>query len=134
MIFCIALPFYVIYIINKHFSEIKAGNEELNDKIGAWWEGMRFDETQDKGIIVYAFWFLARRFALGILCVVWRDILFFQVDGLVFFTIAAMILVGVVKPMETPKENNLEYFNEMMIMSVMYCMMTFTDWGPEIEI
>ena len=47
-------------------------------------------------------------------------------------------LIGVVilgtSPLETPRENKMEFFNEFMILSVLYCAMTFTDYLPDPEL
>ena len=37
------------------------------------------------------------------------------------------------KPFENPFTLKMEYFNEVMIVVVMYCMMTFSDAVPQVE-
>jgi hypothetical protein len=37
------------------------------------------------------------------------------------------------KPFEEPFTLKMEYFNEVMIVAVMYCMMTFSDAVPQVE-
>jgi hypothetical protein len=37
-------------------------------------------------------------------------------------------------PLETPKANKMEFFNEFMILSVLYCSMTFTDYLPDLAV
>ena len=37
------------------------------------------------------------------------------------------------RPFEDPFQLKMEYFNEVMIMVVMYCMMTFSDAVPKVE-
>jgi hypothetical protein len=45
--------------------------------------------------------------------------------------IVATILTGEVNAYEDPRQNRLEFFNETMIMMVMYCMICFTDFLPD---
>lgn len=51
-------------------------------------------KTNEKGFIAYNFVFIVRRFMLGVIVVYSRDVLFFQVSGLVFQTIMAVIVAG----------------------------------------
>ncbi len=51
--------------------------------------------------------------------------------GLVFNVILATILTGEVSAYEDPRLNRLDFFNETMIMMVMYCMICFTDFLPD---
>jgi hypothetical protein len=41
-----------------------------------------------------------------------------------------MIIVGETLPLETNKENNFEYFNEFMILCVMYTAICLTEFQP----
>jgi len=130
MSFCIIYPFWTIWFMNKNFELIKSGDEEFEAKYGALWEGLRVDDNTTKSMFTYTFFFLFRRFGLGILTVVWRDTLFFQISGLIFCSIFSMIIVGQTAPLETRRDNNLEYFNEFMILSVMYTAICLTDFQP----
>lgn len=77
MLFCIIYPFWTIWFMNRNFDKITGGDEEFEEKYGALWEGLLIDENTTKSIFVYSFFFLFRRFFLGVLTVVWRDILFY---------------------------------------------------------
>lgn len=55
-------------------------------------------ETSHKGFLPFNFWFIARRFQMGLLVVAFRGILFYQISGLVFQTLIAMIIAGEAKP------------------------------------
>jgi len=68
---------------------------------------------------------------VGVLCVYCKDTLFYQIAGLVFNVILATILTGEVSAYEDPRQNRLDFFNETMIMMVMYCMICFTDFLPD---
>ena len=53
--------------------------------------------------------------------------------GLVYQTVIALIIVGQTEPLLTRKDNKMEFFNETMIMFVMYIMICFTDFMPDLE-
>jgi hypothetical protein len=88
----------------------------------------------DKGFIAYNFTFLIRRLWLALSVVYSRKILIYQVAGLIFQIIISMIVTGQTRPYEDKRANDLEYFNEIMIMLVLYNFMCFTDWQPNEKI
>jgi len=92
------------------------------------WKGL---STEDRGFVVYHWYFLLRRFMIGVLCVFSRSTLFYQVSGLVFNIIFGAIIAGNTQCMEDKRLNTIEYFNETMIMMVMYCLICFTDFVPD---
>lgn len=48
-----------------------------------------------------------------------------------FNVIFGTIIAGETLSMEDPRLNTVEYFNETMIMMVMYCLICFTDFVPD---
>jgi hypothetical protein len=76
---CLALPFFQAIFCYKNFG--KLDDEKFERKWGALWEGMKI---KDKGFIAYNFTFLMRRLWLGLSVVYSRDILCYQIMGLVF--------------------------------------------------
>jgi hypothetical protein len=68
---------------------------------------------------------------IGFLCVYSRKTLFYQLSGLVFNIIFGIIIAGSTLCMEDKRLNTIEYFNETMIMMVMYCLICFTDFVPD---
>ena len=112
----------------KNFPLIKSGNKEFKQRFYSMWKGLN---TEDRGFIVYHWYFLIRRFMIGVLCVFARDVLFFQVAGLVFNIIFGIIIAGSTLCMEDKRLNTIEYFNETMIMMVLYCLICFTDFVPD---
>ncbi len=126
---CLALPFFQAIFCYKNFD--KLDDEKFERKWGALWEGMKI---KDKGFIAYNFTFLLRRLWLGLSVVFSRDILCFQIMGLVSQIIICCIVTGQTRPFEVLKANDMEYFNEIMIMFVLYNFMCFTDWQPAVKI
>jgi hypothetical protein len=64
-------------MMNKNFEKIAGKDEEFEERFGALWEGLNVNEEDGKRILVYVFFFLLRRFMLGVLTVPFRDVLFF---------------------------------------------------------
>jgi hypothetical protein len=86
MIFTVIYPFWTVWFMNKHWKEIHEGDEEFEEKYGALWEGLKVkgekveegkEEEGSRSVFLYSFFFLFRRFSLGILTVVWQDTLFY---------------------------------------------------------
>ena len=94
------------------------------------WTGF---STEDKGFILYHWYFLMRRFMISALCIYSKKFLLFQVSGLIFNIILATIIQGSTLSLADKRLNTIEYFNEAMIMMVMYCLICFTDFVPDLE-
>lgn len=94
-------------------------------KFGSIWAGK---VTKDKGFIWYNLMYIGRRMMLGMLVVLSRNVLFFCISGLVMQTILAMIVAGSTRAHDTRRANDMEYFNEVMILMVLYNIMCFTDF------
>lgn len=120
---CTVLPFFQFFYLNKNFHRLE--DHEFEHRVGSLYEGMRLDT---KKMLYYNFWFLFRRLMLGYLVVYAREILFFQISGLVAQVVVAAIIAGQIEPFNNVKSNKMEFFNEMMIMMVMYNMICFTDF------
>ena len=124
----LALPFVVALICWKNYDLIKSNDKVFKQRFNSMWTGL---STEDRGFIVYHWYFLLRRFLISVLCVFARKSLFFQISGLVFNIIFAAIVAGNTLCMEDKRLNTIEYFNETMIMMVMYCLICFTDFVPD---
>merc|ERR1740117_2132448 len=49
-------------------------------------------------------------------------------------SIIGTIIVGYSRPLETKRDNDLEYFNEASIMLIIYCAMCMSDFQPDEDI
>jgi hypothetical protein len=123
-----ALPFVVSIVCWRNYELIKSNDKIFKQRFNSLWQGLN---TEDRGFIVYHWYFLLRRFMIGVLCVFFRNSLFFQISGLVFNIIFGVIITGVTLCMEDKRLNTMEYFNETIIMMVMYCLICFTDFVPD---
>ena len=48
-------------------------------------------------------------------------------------TIATLIYIGYMRPFETEYENKVEMFNELMNLMVLYLLICFTDFVPDLS-
>ena len=76
---CIIFPFFQLLVSWWNFNRLE--ERSFQKRFGALWEGM---DTSHKGFLSFNFWFIARRFQMGLLVVAFRGILFYQISGLVF--------------------------------------------------
>jgi len=81
--------------------------------------------------LTHPMWFLVRRFFMGLIVVVFRNSLIFQVMLKAASIITSVIIIGAV-PFETRKKKNTEFFNEVIIMFVMYSILCFSPFVPDI--
>lgn len=135
MVFTTIFPFAVYVFLFKNYELIKSGDELFEQRFGALWEGIKINEqTEDKTPLLYIFWFLFRRYLLGILAVLWKNYFIYQITGMIASGIIGAIIVGYSRPLETRLDNDLEYFNETAIIFMVYCSMCFTDWQPNEDV
>ena len=49
-------------------------------------------------------------------------------------TIVAIFILYYIRPYASAAEQRTEVFNEIILMMLMYCVICFSKWGPDIEI
>jgi len=79
-------------------------------------------------------WFLVRRLILAVVVVNLGHTFIWQLSLIVFQLIVSVIIYGNVEPLKERRANQLELFNEVSIMFVIYNMMCFTPFVPDIEV
>ena len=77
--------------------------------------------------------FLIRRLIIVIAVVVVWDTFIGQVFLIWIQCIIALFIMEFARPFKTKAERRIEIFNEVILMSVLYTMMLFTDFVPEVE-
>ena len=125
----IAFPIITVRHLSKNFSQLeKVG---FKAKYGEFYEGLKLSN----GPVVFwqPIWFLIRRFLLAT-TIVWRHrVLVLQVVQMTGQIITAVIIIGNVRPFTDPKKSRFEFFNEIMIMLVMYHIICFSPFVPSLE-
>lgn len=79
LVVCFVFPVAQALFCWYNFSKLE--DRPFVKRFGSMWEGKR---TDDKGFILYNFWFIGRRLMLALLVVYAREVLFYQIGGLVF--------------------------------------------------
>lgn len=125
-IVCAVFPFFQLHFCVKNFENLL--KPEVKKKWGSLYEG---NNLKTKGFVFYNFWFLFRRFTLGLVLVFVKEILFVQIFTLVYQTIVAVLIMGSTKPMDFNQSNQMEFFNEIMILFIMYATMCLTNWQTD---
>ena len=100
----------------------------LKDMFSHFFEELRTDIGPVA--LIHPYWFLLRRLLMGIVVVVLRKHLCFQVFLKGMSIVTAVIISGFV-PFATTNKRNLEFFNEIIVMMVMYCIFCFSDFVPD---
>ena len=77
--------------------------------------------------------FLLRRLILAIAVVILYDVLIGQIFLIWGQSTIALFIIEFTRPFKTQAERRMEIFNEVILMLVLYTMMCFTDFVPEIE-
>jgi hypothetical protein len=135
MIFCTVFPFLVVYFLYRNWELIVTGDEEFEQRFGALWEGIKIDDTvEGYAPLTYIFFFMFRRFLLGVFAVIFKNYFCFQIAGMVLSSVVATIIVGYSRPLESRRDNDLEYFNETAIMFILYTAILFSDFVPSEDI
>jgi len=80
--------------------------------------------------LIHPYWFLFRRFLMGLVVVVLRNYLCFQIFLKGISIVASVVISGYV-PFETTHKRKVEFFNEIIVMMVMYCIFCFSDFVPD---
>jgi len=121
--------FVAIFYIRKYK---QFGTEEFDEKYGTVVEEL--DLKRGKKIsLIYPVVFLMRRFIMSFMAVYLERWSYLQIMGLMYLSMAVIIILGLSEPFKTKKANRIEIFNEVSTMFVVYHLMIFTDFVPKVE-
>ena len=88
---------------------------------------------KDAAAKLFPLFFLARRFCYA-LAIEFKQIPVLQIFILVLLANLMLIYVGMIRPFETPLLNNLELFNEIIVILCTYSMLISTDFTVSFEL
>ena len=95
-----------------------------------------FDEIslqKGPGVLIHPFYFLFRRILMAIIVVVFRNFLWMQIFLTAMSIVAAVIIIGEADYFETPFKRRMEFTNEILVMCMLYNMICFSPFVPDIE-
>ena len=124
----VGLPILFAVFMYRNFSNLR--HKEIESKYGAIYENLNV--KKGKSIINQMLFFYMRRILLALVIVNQKHLIVQLLTMHACFTIQGMILG--IKPFEDPFTLKMEFFNEILLMTILYCMMSFTDAVPEVEL
>lgn len=84
-------------------------------------------------VLVHKFYFLFRRLLMALIVVIFRNFLWMQIFLKAMSIVTAVILLGEADYFETPFKRRMEFANEVLVMFMLYNMISFSPFVPEIE-
>lgn len=83
-------------------------------------------------VMLHPIYFLLRRLLMASLVVFVRGYLIGQIFVKAMTIVGAVIMVGHLEALYTPQRRNWEFFNEIIIMMVLYTMICFSPFVPDL--
>lgn len=127
MVIIAAVFLTVFYIKTFH----RWNDEDYDERYGAIFDGLRKDT---KLALLYPIIFILRRILFSIVAIYSLDELIIQVACLFVFSTISVLYLIIVKPFEEPLMQQLEIFNEVCTLALVYVMICFSDWNLNLEI
>lgn len=125
---CVFAPITFVVVMLRKFSYLE--RNKIKIRWGKIFEGL--DLKRGKTVVLQMAHYFLRRFML-IVVIVCQDYIIVQIMTVFFSFVTELIILGFVRPFKDPFNNKMEYFNEVIILLTMYCLMCFTDWNPNID-
>ena len=117
---------FVVLYLRPRFYNLK--EEETQDKFGSTYEMINIKSTPS--VLVFCMLFYIRRLIFAS-ALIFLEHSFFQIVCVIFPTLALLIVVGIVQPMPSKLQNNLEMYDSYTVLVLTYSLLTFTDWNPD---
>ena len=84
-------------------------------------------------MLIQPFYFMFRRLLMAVIVVVFRNFLWMQIFLKAMSIVAAVIIIGEADYFEFPFKRRMEFTNEILVMLMLYNMISFSPFVPEIE-
>jgi hypothetical protein len=84
-------------------------------------------------VLIHPCFFMLRRLIMAVIVVIFRNFFWMQLFLTAISNIAAVILIGYADFFENPQKRKMEIANEILVMSMLYCVVCFSPFVPEIE-
>ena len=130
--FALLLGFPIImgYLLLTNFDKLE--DEKFLETFGEFYRELNL--ANGKVVLWQPLWFLFRRLMLAIMVVYFDGAVIWQISLMAFQVIVAVIVYGNVEPFKDRHVNKFEIFNEVTVMFVMYNIMCFTPFVPDVEV
>mmetsp|Transcript_38996 Transcript_38996/g.51030 ORF Transcript_38996/g.51030 Transcript_38996/m.51030 type:complete len:169 (+) Transcript_38996:1526-2032(+) len=115
-------------------NRVKWHDESFRSKIGTVLDGTKGDQAEYRAqVAVLPLFFLTRRLITAVSLVWWRDFFFGQVTAQYFCCICMLTFLQVASPLESQSNLRLETFNEAIILGILYLLVCFTHFQPDVN-
>jgi len=126
----VAYPIYYAWKLTKHFVELDTGYYRRHH----YEFYKQLDLRNGKLVLLQPVWFLLRRLIISAMVVFLRTTVIWQIALMTLNVVAQVIIIGRVQPFLTRSEVRYELFSETILMLVMYHMICFTPFVPDLEV
>jgi hypothetical protein len=123
----VVFPIFITRHTVKYWHQV----EELKQQYHGFFEELRI--RTGPIILIYNNYFMLRRFILAACVVFLRQMFFLQFMLKAFSIIAAVIIDGQFDVFETRSKLMFELFNEVMIMMILYTVVSFSSFVPDVQ-
>ena len=130
----IVFPLVVTYIVKKDWDPVE--KEWKNRLIIERRFGAMFGELSlDNGpyVLIWPLYFMLRRLLMALIVVIFRNFLWMQIFLCAMTIVTAVIIIGESNYFESNSKRTMEFANECLVMLMLYNMISFSPFVPEIE-
>jgi len=120
---------YGNYLLRK-FDQLAHAN--VRERHGAFYDELSL--RNGKMVLLQPVWFLVRRLLLAIIVVLLKTTVIWQISLMTLTVITQVIILGRVGPFVEKSKIRFEFFSEVTLMLVMYHMICFTPFVPDVQV
>ena len=124
------LPLLLTRYLRKHFKRLK--DPKMIARYGDVY--LELNLSGSKMVLLQPVFFIFRRLMLAIAIVVFNKVLIWQIFLMASQIVASTIIIGNVAPFKLHSKNKTELFNEVILMFVMYTIICFSPFVPDLEV
>jgi len=126
----LAYPVFFAWKLTKNFDSLD--ERSFKKKYGKFYEEL--DLRNGKMVLLQPVWFLLRRFTLSVMVVFLNTTVIWQVALMTFTIIMQVIILGRIEPFSVKSKYHYEMFSEVILMLIMYHLICFTPFVPDVEV
>lgn len=126
MIGCLAVPMLTIFYLRPRFSQLN--DSHIKDSFGSIYEMINLESS--KIAIIWPIFFCIRR-AIFAIAVVFTKNPVLQLMAFTYPTLAVVIIIGLIQPLESPFANKVEMYDSVTVLFLSYCLFCFTEFIPD---
>ena len=123
-------PVYLFTLLTKYFKHIH--KKYFLRTYGALYDQINLEEGPK--VLLLPLFFLLRRLMLAISVVILNQVLIWQIMLMALQIIVSVIIIGNVRPFYFQSMSKKELFNEIILMFVMYTIICFSPFVPDVTI